>query len=260
MDPADTRPHEHDIGFTSELGLRVEVEDDTLVGHGRVVPELCVPEAGTLRPSVLLSWADTLAGSLATERTLPRVCMTVDLDVRVATDVEIGAEVRGIGRVLKVGQALTFTETTFFGDGRDEPVAFVLGTFVASPRPQDVTDSFVTRVTTGSQARMQSRAPSVPVAEILGARDVHRGVVEADRHPRILNWVGTVQGGAVALLAEEAALSLDGRVPSELQVRYLRTVRVGPMRAGARALGAFTEIAVTDVGNADRLAAIAVAR
>jgi len=26
-------PKEHEIGFTSELGLNVEVEGDTLVGH-----------------------------------------------------------------------------------------------------------------------------------------------------------------------------------------------------------------------------------
>jgi acyl-coenzyme A thioesterase PaaI-like protein len=101
----------------------------------------------------------------------------------------------------------------------------------------------------------------VPITDILGAREIAPGVVEADRHPRILNWVETVQGGAVALLAEEAALSLpDAPVPTELEVRYLRTVRVGPMRATAHLLGGFTQIEVIDVGNADRLAAVAISR
>jgi acyl-coenzyme A thioesterase PaaI-like protein len=252
---------EREIGFTSELGLSVDVEGDTLVGRAHVVPEMCIPTAGTLRPSVLLSWADTLAGSLATERTLPRVCMTVDLDVRVVGAVPAGVQVRGVGRILKTGRVLTFTETTFLIDGSDEPTAFVLGTFVASPRPEDTADSFVTQVTTGSRRRRSNQAPTVPITDILGAREIAPGVVEADRHPRILNWVETVQGGAVALLAEEAALSLpDAPVPTELEVRYLRTVRVGPMRATAHLLGGFTQIEVIDVGNADRLAAVAISR
>ncbi len=254
-------PKEHEIGFTSELGMSVEVEGDTLVGRAHVVPELCVPEAGVLRPSVLLSWADTLAGSLATEHTLPRVCMTVDLNVRIARAIPAGVDVHATGRILKTGRVLTFTETAFIVDGSDDPSCFVIGTFVASPRPDDVADSFVTRVTTGSQQRRRSVVPRVPVTEILGAQVVAPGVVEADRHPRILNWVETVQGGAVALLAEEAALSLpNAPVPSELEVRYLRTVRVGPMRATAHAVGEFTRVEVVDVGNDDRPAAVAVLR
>ena len=259
MDPEHRTPAADEIGFTSELGLAVDVEGDTLVGRAVVVSELCVPEAGLLRPSVLLSWADTLAGSLATERTLPRVCMTVDLNVRVAQPLSVGAEVVGTGRVLKSGRTLTFTETVFAAPGADEPAAIVLGTFVASPRPQDTTDSFVSKVTSVRERR--SEPPSQPVVDVLGSRAVARGIVEADRHPRILNWVETVQGGAVALLAEEAALSLhEGRVPTELEVRYLGTVRVGPMRATARQVGPFTRVEVVDAGRDDRLAAIALTR
>jgi acyl-coenzyme A thioesterase PaaI-like protein len=187
--------------------------------------------------------------------------MTVDLDARVAHAVPAGNEVHGVARVLKTGRVLTFTETEFFQRGSDDPVAIVLGTFVASPRPQDTADSFVTQVTEGSIRRRRNREPTMPITDILGARVVQPGVVEADRHPRILNWVETVQGGAVSLLAEEAALSLPGApVPSELQVRYLATIRHGPMRATARAVGAFTRTEVIDVGNDDRLAAIAVSR
>jgi acyl-coenzyme A thioesterase PaaI-like protein len=254
-------PHERDVGFTSELGLNIEVAGDTLIGRAEVVPELCVRDAAVLRPSVLLSWADSLVGSLATERTLPRVCMTVDLNVRVVTPIPAGASVLGTGRILKTGRVLTFTEATFTVDGSDEPAAFVVGTFVASPRPEDVADSFVTRVTRGSAERRRNQAPLVPITEILGARVVTPGVVEADRHARIMNWVETVQGGAVALLAEEAALSLpDAPVPSELEMRYLRTVRFGPMRATARSVGEFTRVDVVDVGNDNRPAAIGVVR
>jgi acyl-coenzyme A thioesterase PaaI-like protein len=85
--------------------------------------------------------------------------------------------------------------------------------------------------------------------------------MEADRNPRLLNWVDTIQGGAVALLAEEAALSLDGApVPVELAVRYVRTIRIGPMRATAHTVGDYTRVEVVDAGNDDRPAAIAISR
>jgi acyl-coenzyme A thioesterase PaaI-like protein len=252
---------EQEIGFTSELGLNMELAGDTLVGYAEVVPQLCVPEAGVLRPSVLLAWADSLCGSLATEQTLPQVCMTVDLNVRVVRPIPAGVSVHGTGRILKTGRVLTFTEATFMVDGSDEPAVFVLGTFVASPRPGDVADSFVTQVTRGSKTRRHNPTPLVPITEILAAREIAPGVMEADRNPRLLNWVDTIQGGAVALIAEEAALSLPGApVPTELEVRYLRTVRIGPMRATAHAVGAFTRVDVVDVGNDHRPAAVAVLR
>jgi len=249
---------ESDIGFTSELGLQVEVDGDTLTGRGQVVPELCIPEAGIVRPSVLLSWADILVGSLANERTMPRVCMTVDLDVRVARPLPVGANVVSVGRILKSGRSLTVGEADFFVDGDDAPAAHVIGGFMASPRPDDVGDSFVRRVVGGTQRKMTT--PGQPLADLLGATVITPGVVEAERQQRILNWADTVQGGAVALLAEEAVLSLADAVPNELQVRYLRAVRVGPMRATAERFGAWTRVVVTDVGMDDRLVALAVTR
>jgi acyl-coenzyme A thioesterase PaaI-like protein len=230
------------------------------VGTGTITPALCVPEAGVARPSVLLAWADILTGSLANEYTLPRVCMTVDLSVRIVRPVPAGSELVAVGRVLKSGQTLTFGETTFSIAGDDTVVAESLGTFVASPRPQDLGESG-TALKASARRQMQPAPAVTPVAEMLGSRVVAPGVVEADRHERILNWAQTVQGGAVAALAEEAVLALDDApVPNELEVRYLAAVRIGPMRATARRIGSWVRVEVIDTGNADRLAAVAVAR
>ena len=247
------------IGFTSELGLAVRVEGDAAVGRAQAAPELCVPEAAVLRPSVLLTWADILTGLLANEHTLPRICMTVDLAVRVARPITAGAEVHAVGRLLKVGRTITFGETTFTAADDPTVVAIAFSTFVASPRPQDVgvsavrgDESIVGRVATSS---------SEPVSRMLGTRVVASGVVEVPRHPRVLNWADTVQGGAVAACAEEAVLALDGApVPSELEVRFTGSVRNGPMRATARPLGPWVRIDVVDAGNDDRLVAVAAAR
>jgi acyl-coenzyme A thioesterase PaaI-like protein len=259
MTASGSAPDSRDrVGFTSELGCSVRADGDTLVGTGTIVPELCVPEAGVARPSVLLAWADILTGSLANEFTLPRVCMTVDLSVRIVQPVFAGSALIAVGRVLKTGRTLTFGETTFSIAGDSRIVAESLGTFVASPRPQDLGESG-TALKASTERRVQP--PPAPVAEMLGSRIVAPGVVEADRHDRILNWAQTVQGGAVASLAEEAVLALDDApVPNELEVRYLSAIRIGPMRATARRIGSWVRVEVVDAGNDNRLAAVAVAR
>jgi acyl-coenzyme A thioesterase PaaI-like protein len=247
------------VGFTSELGLQVAADGDTLRGRALVVPEVCVPEAAVVRPSVLLTWGDILMGSLANEHTTPRVCMTVDLSVRVIAPIPAGHECVSVGRLLKVGRTLTFAETTFSVGDADEPAAVALGTFVASPRPEDVSVSVVRGV--GSLSERLAPAVPAPVSEMLGTRVVASGVVEVPRHPRLLNWADTVQGGAVAACAEEAVLALeDGVVPTELEVRFLAAVRTGPMRAAARRMGPWVRVDVVDAGADDRLCGVAAAR
>jgi acyl-coenzyme A thioesterase PaaI-like protein len=242
-------------GFASELGMTVRADGDGLVGTATARRELCVPEAGVLRPSVMLTWADILTGSLANEHTLPQVCMSVDLTVRIAEAIPADTEVRGVGRLLKVGRTITFGEVVFTVGSSEEPAAVALSTFVASPRPQDLSVS----VLDGNERTWAP--PSEPVSAILGTRVIAPGVVEVPRHPRVLNWADTVQGGAVAACAEEAVLALEGApVPSELEVRFTGAVRNGPMRATARRLGPWIRIAVVDAGADDRLAAIATAR
>lgn len=251
----DSRDH---VGFTSELGCSVSTAGEKLVGTGRVTPELCIPGAGVARPSVLLTWADIVTASLANKYTLPRVCMTVDLSIRIVAPVPAGADLVAVGRILKTGRTLTFGEATFSIAGDDAVVAESLGTFVASPRPQDLG---VSNAAVSGSAKLRVVAPPAPVAEMLGSRVVAPGIVEADRHERILNWADTVQGGAIAALAEEAVLALeDAPVPNELEVRFLAAVRRGPMRATARRLGSWVRVEVVDAGNADRLAAVAIAR
>ncbi len=258
-EPASAPDSRDRVGFTSELGCSVSVDGETLVGSGAIAPELCIPGAGLARPSVLLAWADILTGSLANEFTLPRVCMTVDLSVRIVRPVPVDSQLVGVGRILKAGRTIIFGETTFTIAGDDTVVAESLGTFVASPRPEDLGESGTALKASASGRSVP--APSAPISEMLGTRVVAPGVVEADRHQRILNWAQTVQGGAVASLAEDAVLALDDApVPNELEVRYLAAVRFGPMRATARRIGSWIRVEVVDTGNADRLASVAIVR
>jgi len=243
--------------FIAEIGYRQG--DDLSVAKGIVVPELCVPETDVVLTSVLLTWADVLAGPLATQSTLPRVCMTNDLTVRLFGRPPAG-EVDLRAAVLKSGRTTTFTETWLCpaGGGDDAaPFAVAHGTFVASPRPQDVIDLEMVVGNRGTRPLLS------PLPERLGVRLVEPGVAEVDRREDLLNPADTLQGGVVALVAEMAALSAagGGKIAHELDVRYLRATRVGPSRATARVVSAdLVEVRVVDAGADDRLAAVAVVR
>jgi acyl-coenzyme A thioesterase PaaI-like protein len=245
--------------FISELGFTMG--EDLSVARATVVPELCVPETDVVLTSVLLTWADVLAGPLATEATMPRVCMTNDLTVRLLSRPPTGAvDLRA--EVLKSGRTTTFTETWLAPAGAPTaPFAVAHGTFVASPRPQDTIDLTMLVGDRGSRPLL------APLPERLGVRVIEPGVAEVDRRDELLNPADTLQGGVVALVAEMAALSVagGGAVVHELDVRYLRATRVGPARATARVLrdhGATTttEVRVVDAGADGRLAAVVVAR
>ncbi len=85
----------------------------------------------------------------------------------------------------------------------------------------------------------------VPVREAAGLRvlDPVRGVVELDVTPDVVNPAGVLHGAMVAFVAEcaaqELAESTTGRPQcvSELDIRYLKQARVGPVRSAARYLG-----------------------
>ena len=71
-----------------------------------------------------------------------------------------------------------------------------------------------------------------------------------------------MNGGLIALAAEEAVLSLepDGATLSSLSLRYLRPVRVGPAVATAQTRSGLGQIEVRDAGNENRLSVLATAR
>jgi uncharacterized protein (TIGR00369 family) len=199
---------------------------------------------------------------------MPSLSMTVDLTYvalrRPPSDV-----VHARAWMPKAGRTTVFTETVFT-DGAGERFALCFGTFVSSPRPWDVLPHDpISRVSrpTGTPST------GAPLVDRMGIRRLGPGVAELHREPRVLNPGGTLQGGAVAILAEVAAASAAEEVHgapmvvTELDVRYLSGYRVGPGRAVATPLavggdGAPTTVRVEirDVGKDDRLGTIAVAR
>ena len=258
-EPSDVTPDPRArVRFIAEMGFHCAFDHDRMAGHSDPpAPALLVPGSDVVRPSVLLTLADVLIGSLPNQAALPRITMTADLNVRVLRPLTSATGFTGEARVLKSGRTTTFGEATFAPAGSRVPAVLSHGTFIASPRPQDLGFSLAG----GLPPPVPSGGMPVPLAERVGCRVVEPGTAEVHRRDDLLNPADTLQGGLIALVVEEAACSLHpGIAPVDLDVRYLAAVRIGPARASAEDLGPVTRVEVRDAGNDDRLAAVAVVR
>jgi acyl-coenzyme A thioesterase PaaI-like protein len=241
--------------FISRLPFEGQLTDDrsAMVGETMVTSMLRPPGAATARPAVLATVADCLAGVPACLLTLPRLALTLDIAVRLASPVT-GDRLSVDARVLKAGSRTIATEVTFADAATGQLAASCYLTFTPSPRPQDVAPAAMGEMRTPGEL-------DEPLTDLVGIRTIRPGVVEIDHRPLVTQDSGTLQGGIVALLGEMAAETLTGLPVVELDTRYLATVRVGPARTNARRVGeSGVRVEVRDVGNGGRLAALVHAR
>ena len=239
----------------SELGFAMRHVGSELIGTASVIEEMCVPGTAHLRTSILATWADHLAGLLAAQAMTPRVPVTLQLDVDLIAPAPGSGIVRGTGRVLKTGRSVFFAGVEF---GADDGEVFGVGTgcFMAAP---DQTLNLPPKLSLEHAPPAQTLR--MPLAERAGCERLEPGLAALPRSDEGLNSSNTVNGGLLALVVEEAALSLSpGTTLSSLNLRYLRPVRVGPAVATARTTAGLAQIEVRDAGNGDRLSVLATAR
>ncbi len=116
-----------------ELGFATTRVGDELHGSGVITPEMHVPGTARLRTSVLVIWADTICGLLASLVMHPRVPVTLELDVDLYRPAPGAGEVRAVGRTIKAGRSVFVAEVEFTVDGA--PLAYSAASFMASPNP-----------------------------------------------------------------------------------------------------------------------------
>ncbi|WP_035925088.1 MULTISPECIES: hotdog domain-containing protein [Pseudofrankia] len=239
-----------------ELGLSVAIDGPLAVGRAAVVPEICVPGSVVPRTSVLATWADVITGTLCISAIAPRIPLTLDLEVQVFEPPVEGDTVTIEASMVKLGRTVMVTEARFHVEGSAAPAALALVSFIASPDP-----SHVFPPDFRPPLRQEAGRLSMPFAERAGSVVENPGTAEVPRKLDGLNASGGIQGGLVALAAEEAAASLsDTPVFLEsLTLRYLRPFAVGPARATAERHGDTCLVRLTDAG-VGRLSALATAR
>src|SRR5580658_6702472 len=226
--------------LTHALGLDFEDGGDIWRGDARIPATGWLPGFPFPRASVLLSFADTIAGSQVRALTLPRLSVTVELtlDVVMANPGQRPIEHLEIESTLRRrGKRIFITETTFaLPDGT--MVAVCGGTFSGISR----TDS--ARPDSGQpRSNDNGRLLSGSVADRIGIRSLSPGVAEIALRNDLGNSTNSLMGGLTAILGEMAALSRlradaeTDHLVERLQIRYLTPIDFGPARAEVRLVG-----------------------
>ena len=239
----------------NELGFATRTVGGDLHGSASVTPAMRVPATPRLRTSILAAWADTLTGLLATQVTAPRVPVTLDLDVQLYRPAPGDGTVQGVARTVKAGRSVFAAEVAFASSGGG-PLAVANASFMTAPDAR-------LRLPPGFSVELPVSAEplAVPFAERAGCERRGPGVAVLPRTEDGLNASGTVNGGLLALVAEEAALSLaPGETLCSLSLRYLQPARVGPVVATATRRDGLGRVELRDSGNGGRLSCIAMTR
>jgi acyl-coenzyme A thioesterase PaaI-like protein len=212
-----------------------------------------LPESDLVRASPLVVLGDIAMGIPPAYTFRPHAAITVDLDHRTLR-ATTASRLRFEARVVKQGRRLAVCDCTF-REASGAIVAYSTATFIGAPRPDgDDQPPPASYRCTGAMHK--------PFPEQLGVRVVEAGVVELDRTTYVRQITDTIQGGAMALIAEVATESLLGRPIVDIALRYLSAVREGPARATAAVLDdRHARVEIVDTARTDgALATVAVVR
>jgi acyl-coenzyme A thioesterase PaaI-like protein len=231
--------------FLHDLKFELFPTEHGMTGTFEVTPQMIVPGTGQVHAGILATVADVAMGTPVSNVQGERVVgLTIDLVTRVLG--AIGPGTYDVdATVLKRGRTIAVADTTFTSAGK--AVGHCLATFM--PR---VIDGPLAMPMPKQGARLGDGVLEAPFADSLGIVVEQPGVAVVDRRPYTLQPAGTIQGGVVCTLAEVAAQSILGGTITDLDVRFLAPVKVGPGRAVAERLDdATARIIVTDAGTPD---------
>jgi len=233
-------------GSVRDLGILTTAVGDSLTADIELVPELWLPGTDVVRTAVLVTLADVVAGKFANASTFPRVCVTLDLDLHLLTvpggaGFEAGRSLTARSWVVRAGRRIVVMGVEMFdADGR----LFAVGNagFMASPNPDhEIADGFPLD-TSDERFRLD-----VPFADRVGARRTGGGTATVPFHLDNVNATGAIQGGLVALAAEEALADLaQSALIESISLRYLRGFRGSAANATARIDGTLGRVEIVD--------------
>lgn len=227
-------------------------------------PEIC--RHGQLRATVVAAVVDIVGSLFTREAAGTDIVSTTDLSIRMPRRGP-PADLLTHGRVLRQGRTGVTTAVELFAG--EQLWAYGETTFVRQPR---AADSGISPADLALPLRFARHPLSRPLEDEVGVEivDAARGEVELVLRPPVLNREATLQGALVALLVERAAeaiaesrLGQPQRV-TELDLRYLSTAKVGPVRSRAAFIGeaedGMLRVELRDTGHEDRLTATALLR
>ncbi len=255
--------------------------DTTIPGHTEALmpafDDLC-DAGGTIRLGAIALLTDFAAGSTAIQTVSPDWTVTHDMALHMIRPAPPEGELEATCRVTRAGKNSVTSESTVVSPSVGE-VARVFVTFTRLPRRGDTPkQAGMARI---NLAEPDVARPRAPLEEAVGFR-LETGLdsneaqptstsryVEFDHTPFIVNSLGAIQGGVVALALERAASwaaegSLGPEVrTTDLHLHYLALGRKGPFQARTEVFrvdngAVVSRLSLHDTGDDDRLLALGV--
>jgi uncharacterized protein (TIGR00369 family) len=267
--------------FLGDLGVDTEVTSDTsATARVTVTPHLTGADGG-LQAGVVATLVDLVGGFLGVRVLQPDWMATADLTVQVVRPVtgpivEARASVLRRGRTTLVIEAFVFNVSdprSASGDDDGAPAAWATLTFAILPASGG-TPTLQVPTDAPNRWSLSGSGFDGPIADALLISDelASEGRFSMPRHSYLLNSLGAVQGGAMALLAETAAtgalstaVGIDPSqvVVTDLRLAYLALGRIGPIVSRVTVLdgedapaGLSATVELIDVGADDRLTTV----
>jgi uncharacterized protein (TIGR00369 family) len=219
---------------------------------------------GGLRTGGLLTNLDTLGGFTSGLAVLPQWIVTTSLLVTVSDLTHVGP-LRFHANVLRRGRSSVVTAIDVRDEGADDREVAAATMTCAVLDPKGMTLEFERPVV----VPMSPPPPDpVPPTEFFSIESGSGPVTRMELEDRLRNPWGILHGGAVAMLADEAATRAvvgvpgaagpNGAAAADVVLHYLRPVKVGPVEARCTVLGSSAgrttvRVAVHDIGADDRM-------
>jgi uncharacterized protein (TIGR00369 family) len=246
-----------------DLGLEVETEPDgTAHGWMPVTPQVAAPWGGATAGAIA-TLVDAICGNVAAIGAHPDRVATADLALTLVRPAA-GPQIEATASVVRRGRTTVVVEVSLGEVGWATATFSVLARREEAPYPATPTPG--RRPVFGGDGQTLTRwiGDAIGIAVV----DAARGELSVPLGAYVANSFGALQGGMVALLAEQAGAAAIGAALGtaattvELHVAYLAQCRVGPFRTSATVLTAdgaagTATVKVVDTGAGDRLATMA---
>jgi len=229
-------------------------------------------DGGAIRLGAIALLTDYAAGTTAMQTMSPDWPVTHDMALHLVQPAPPEGELEATCEVTRAGKNSVRSETSVISPSVGE-VARVFVTFTRLTRRGDTpTESRHTQVNLAEGPDVER--PRVPLDEAVGFRLLGGGVgdepyVELDHSPFVVNSLGAIQGGVIALTLERATSWAGQTVlggpcrTTDLHLHFLALGRTGPFQARTeilRVVGStvVSRVALVDTGDDDRLLALGV--
>jgi acyl-coenzyme A thioesterase PaaI-like protein len=249
--------------FYTRYGLQRTGERESPL---RLAPYPPIGRNGSLRATIVAAAVDIVGSLYTREQAGSDILYTTDLAGRLP-HAGMPSLLRTHARSLRSGRSGSTTAVELFAS--ETLWAYGETSFARQPRPGDASpppEGLALPPIFDVHPLERSLDEEVGVRIVAAGR----GEVELELRPAVLNREGTLQGALVALLVESAAECLaESRLGTpqriaELDLRYLSTAKVGPVRSRARFIGdpetGMIRVELFDAGRGDRSTASALLR